>query len=160
MCTPRVTWQMSRWYSHSRQTLSSMSCVMFPIVVLMHSRNSGNVFGSGGTSRTMFTSHDFQRHYLNCKSASTPQSGTSHKTCLGGLGGNGSNAWTSAVSHEGRTSNAFKVTMKLQRFLFQMLVTSCILFSICENMVLQNSPIIYTHPVLYVTNKFIQNEWQ
>ena len=61
----------------------------------------------GISSRTMFTSHNFQRHYQNCDSASTPQSGTSHETCLGGFGGNGSIAWTSAVSHEGRTSNAF-----------------------------------------------------
>jgi len=30
------------------------------------------------------------------------------------------------VSHVGHTSNAFKVTMKLQTFLFQMVVTSCI----------------------------------
>ena len=30
------------------------------------------------------------------------------------------------VSHVGRTSNAVKVTMKLQTFLFQMVVTSCI----------------------------------
>jgi hypothetical protein len=30
MCAPRVTRQMSRRYSHSRQTLSSMSCVTFP----------------------------------------------------------------------------------------------------------------------------------
>ena len=57
------------------------------------------------------------------------------------------------MSHVGRTLNAFKVTMKLQTFLFQMVVTLCIsvivfLFSICENMVLQNPPIIYTHPVL------------
>ena len=43
---------------------------------------------------------------------------------LGGFGGNGSMVWTSAVSHVGRTSNAFKVTMKLQTFLFQMVVTS------------------------------------
>ena len=43
-----------------------------------------------------------------------------------GLGGNGSIAWTSAVSHVGRTSNAFKVTMKLQTFIFQMVATSCI----------------------------------
>jgi hypothetical protein len=35
-------------------------------------------------------------------------------------------AWTPAVSHVGRTSNAFKVTMKLQTFLFQMVVTWCI----------------------------------
>ena len=55
-----------------------------------------------------------------------PQSGTSHKICLRGFGGNGSIAWTSAVSQMGRTSNAFKVTMKLQTFLFQMVVTSCI----------------------------------
>jgi hypothetical protein len=65
-------------------------------------------------SRTMFTSHHFQRHYQNCESASTPQSGTSHKTCLRVSGGNRSIAWTSAVSHVERTSNAFKVTMKLQ----------------------------------------------
>ena len=39
---------------------------------------------------------------------------------------NWSIAWTSAVSHVGRKSNAFKVTMKLQTFLFQMVVTSCI----------------------------------
>ena len=43
-----------------------------------------------------------------------------------GFGANGSIALTSAVSHVGRTSNAFKVTMKLQTFLFQMVVTSCI----------------------------------
>jgi len=48
----------------------------------------------------------------------------SHKTCLEGFGGNESIAWTSAVSHVGRTSNAFKVTMKLQIFLFLMVVTS------------------------------------
>jgi len=42
------------------------------------------------------------------------------------FGGNGSIAWTSAVSHVGRTSNVFKVTMKVQTFLFQMVVTSCI----------------------------------
>ena len=75
---------------------------------------------------TIWKSNHFQRHYKNCESASTPQSGTSHKTCLRGFGGNGSIAWTSAVSHLGRTSNAFKVTMKLQTFLFQMAVTSCI----------------------------------
>ena len=57
---------------------------------------------------------------------STAQLGTSHKTCLWGFGGNWSIAWTSAVPHVGRTSNAFKVTMKLQTFLFQMVVTSCI----------------------------------
>ena len=74
----------------------------------------------------MFTSHHFQRHYQNCESTSTPQSGTSHKTCLRGFGGNGSIAWTSAVSHVGRTSNACKVAMKLQTFLFQMVVTLCI----------------------------------
>jgi hypothetical protein len=80
----------------------------------------------GVSSKIMFTSHHFQRHYQNCESASTPQSGTSHKTCLRGSGGSGSLTWTSAVSHVGRTSNAFKVTMKLQTFLFQMVVTLCI----------------------------------
>ena len=54
----------------------------------------------------MFTSRHFQRHYQNCESASTPQSGTSHKPCLRWFGGNGSIAWTSAVSHVGRTSIA------------------------------------------------------
>ena len=120
MCAPHVTWQTSRRYSHSRQTLSNVSCVMFPIAVLMRFRNSDSVFGSGGTFK------DFKRHYQNCESASTPQSGTSHKTCLRGFGGNGSIARTSAVSRVGRTSNTFKVTMKLQTFLFQMVVTSCI----------------------------------
>jgi len=80
----------------------------------------------GVSSRTMFTSHHSQRHYQNWDSASTLQSGTSQKTCLRGFGGNGSIAWTSALSHEGRTSNAFKVTMKLQTFPFQMVVTLCI----------------------------------
>ena len=80
----------------------------------------------GVSSRTIFMSHHFQRHYQNCKSASTPQSGMSHKTCLRGFGRNRSIAWTSAMSHEGRTSNTFKVTMKLQTFLFQMVETSCI----------------------------------
>ena len=78
------------------------------------------------SSRTMFTSHHFQRHYQNCESASTPQSATSHKTCLRGFGGNGSIAWTSTVSHVGRTLIAFKVAMKLQTFFFQMVVTSSI----------------------------------
>ena len=80
----------------------------------------------GVSSRTMFTFHRIQKHCQNCERTSTPQSGTSHKTCLGGFGRNGSIVWTSAVSHMGRTSNAFKVTMKLQTFLFQMVVTSCI----------------------------------
>ena len=86
------------------------------------------------SSRTMFTSNHVQRHYQNCESASTPQSGKAHKTCLRGFGWNGSIAWTSAVSHVGRTSNAFKVTMKLQTCPFQM--------------VLQNPLIICTHPVI------------
>ena len=36
----------------------------------------------GVSSRTMFTSHHFQRHYLNCESAWILQWGTSHRTCL------------------------------------------------------------------------------
>ena len=80
----------------------------------------------GVSSRTMFTSRHFQRHYRNCGRASKPQSGMSHKTCSRGFGGNGSIAWASAVSHVGRTLNAFKVTMKLQTVLFRMVVTSCI----------------------------------
>jgi hypothetical protein len=51
---------------------------------------------------------------------------THHQVYRKLFGGNGSIAWTSAVSYVGRTSNAFKVTMKLQTFLFQMVVTSCI----------------------------------
>ena len=46
---PRVTRQMPRRYSHSRQTLSSMSYVTFQIAVLMCSHSSGCVFGSGET---------------------------------------------------------------------------------------------------------------
>jgi len=102
----------------------------------------------GVSSWTMFTSHHFQRHYQNCDSASTPQSGTSHKTSLGGFGGKGSIAWTPAVSHVGRTSNAFNVTMKLQTFLFQMLVTSCISVQYLWKYGFAIPPIIYTHPVL------------
>ena len=54
------------------------------------------------------------------------QLGTSHETCLRGFGRNGSITCTSAVSHVGRTLYAFKVTMKLQTFLIQMVVISCI----------------------------------
>jgi hypothetical protein len=100
-------------------------------------------FGQGQCLRPI-TSKDTTRIG---ESASTPQSGTSHKTCLRGFGGNGSIAWTSAVSHVGRTSNAFKVTMKLQTFLFQMVVHQMVhhvfLFSTCENMVLQNTLILF-----------------
>ena len=39
----------------------------------------------GVSSRTMFTSHHFQRHYRNSESPSTQQSGTSHQTCLRGF---------------------------------------------------------------------------
>jgi hypothetical protein len=45
------------------------------------------------------------------------------------------------------------VTMKLQTFPFQMVVTSFFLFNICENMVLQNTPIIYMHSVLALVSK-------
>ena len=45
---------------------------------------------------------------------------------LRGFEGDGSIDCTSAVSHVGRTSSAFKVTMKLQTFLFKMVVTSYI----------------------------------
>ena len=101
----------------------------------------------------MFTSHHFQRHYQNCESPSTPQSGKSHKTCLRGFGGTGSIAWTSGVSHVGCTSNAFKVTMKLQTFLFQMVVTSCISvqfssvqFAVC----LTTGPKLLPKPALHI----------
>jgi hypothetical protein len=54
-----------------------------------------NAFDVRPTCNTadVLTSRQFQRHYQNCESASTPQSGTSHKTCLRGFGGNGSIAW-------------------------------------------------------------------
>ena len=104
--------------SHGQHLLHLATPVTRPDIVCISS--------CGVSSRTMFMSHHFQRHYQNCESASTTQSGTSHKTCLRGFGGNGSIAWTSAVSHVGRTSNAFKDTMKLQTFLFQKVVTSCI----------------------------------
>jgi len=63
-------------------------------------------------------------------SLTKPHRKKSHTIKSGDRGGQvqkvlcGSMAWTSAVSHEGCTSNAFKVTMKLQAFLFQMIVTS------------------------------------
>jgi hypothetical protein len=95
--------------------------------VLKFARCNSFVISSCGVSlRTTFTSHHFQRHYQNCESASTPHLETSHKTCLRGFGRNGSIAWTYAVSHVGRTSNAFKFTIRLQKFLFQMVVKSCI----------------------------------
>ena len=59
-------------------------------------------------------------------SKNTTRIARAHQHRLRGFGGNGSIAWTSAVSQVGRTSNAFKVTMKLQTFLSQMVVTSCI----------------------------------
>jgi hypothetical protein len=43
------------------------------------------------------------------------------------------------------------VTMKLQTFLFQMVLSACILFNICENTVLQNTTIVYMHPVVHVS---------
>jgi hypothetical protein len=46
------------------------------------------IYFCGVSSRTMFTSHHFQRHYQNCGNASTPQLGTSHNTCWRGFGGN------------------------------------------------------------------------
>jgi hypothetical protein len=55
--------------------------------------------------------------------------------------------WTSAVSHVEGTSNALEVAIKPQTFLFQMVITSCISVHFCENMVFQNPPIFYTHPV-------------
>jgi hypothetical protein len=63
---------------------------------------------------------------LNCEDASTMPSRMSQKTCLRGFGENGSTGWTSVASHVVRTSNAFKVITKLQTFLFQMPVVSCI----------------------------------
>jgi hypothetical protein len=93
---------------------------------LEHGQLQTVISSCGFLSRIVFTSHHFPRHYQNCENASTLQSGTSRKTRLRGFGGNGRIAWTPAMSHVGRTSNAFKVTMKLQTLLFQMLVTSCI----------------------------------
>ena len=91
------------------------------------------------------------------ESTSTQQLGTSHKTCLRGFGRNGSIGWTSAVSHVGRTSNVVKVTMKLQTFLFQMVVTACIYVQYLRIYVFQNPPIIYRHPVLNGKRLFCGN---
>ena len=52
------------------------------------------------------------------------------------------------MSHVGRTSNAFKVTMKLQTFLFQMVVTSCISVQYLWKYGFANPLIIYTHRVV------------
>jgi hypothetical protein len=49
-----------------------------------------NIFTNTEQKYMIRTSRQFQRHYQNCESASTPQSGTSHKTCLRGFGRNGS----------------------------------------------------------------------
>ena len=68
-------------------------------------------------------------------------------------GGNGSIAWTSAVSHVGRTSNAFKVTMKLQTFLIQVVVTSYISAQyLRKNGFAKSSDNLYT-PCIY--NSFV-----
>ena len=101
------------------------------------------------SSSTFLTSHHFQRHYENCESASISQSGTSHKTCLRGFGGNGCIARTSAVSHEGRPSIAFKVSMKLQTFLFQMIVTSCISVQYLWKYGFTNSDNLYSSCIFY-----------
>jgi hypothetical protein len=45
------------------------------------------------------------------------------KVVWGGFGGTGIIVWTSVVSHVGRTAKVFKVTVNLQTFLFQMVVT-------------------------------------
>jgi len=67
---------------------------------------------------------------------------------LRGFGGNGSIAWTSAVSHVGRTSNAFKVAMKLQHI---PLSNGSNIMHFCSVFVkiwfCKNPPIIYTQPV-------------
>ncbi|KAJ4440499.1 hypothetical protein ANN_08640 [Periplaneta americana] len=61
------------------------------------------------TSLLLFPCLGFrQGHCRNYKSASTPLSGASHKTFLTEFGVSRSTAWTSAVPHVGRTSNAFK----------------------------------------------------
>ena len=65
MCAPRVTRQMSRRYSHSRQILSSMSCVTFQIAVLMRSCNSGSVFGNGGTKNCPWRNPKGRNHTMS-----------------------------------------------------------------------------------------------
>jgi len=118
MCTLCVTRHMSRRYSHSCQTLSSMSCVTFPIAVC-------DFFLWGFVKDNVYIP-PLPKTLPKLRERINTTIGTSHKTCFRGFGRNGSIAWTSSVSHGGQTSNAFKVTMKLQTFIFQMVVTSCI----------------------------------
>jgi hypothetical protein len=68
----------------------------------------------------------FRRRFRNCEDSSAIPSRMSQKTWLRGFGENESSTWTSAASHVVRTSNALKVITKLQTFLFQMPVVSCI----------------------------------
>jgi len=165
-----------KWYSllptyfiYWRMNISNMECHIENVqdgyklsedfVTLGHQTWQCVISSCGVSSRTIFTSHHFQRHYQNGESASTPQSGRSHETCLGGFGGNGNIVWTSAVSHVGRTSNAFKVTMKLQTFLFQMVVNIMYFSSVFVKIkVLQNPPIIYTHPVVSLIKMISTNK--
>jgi hypothetical protein len=80
----------------------------------------------GFVKDNVYSPPHFRRRFRNCEDASTMPSRMSQKTCLRGFGENGSTAWTPAASHVVRTSNAFKVITKLQTFLFQMPVVSCI----------------------------------
>lgn len=73
-----------------------------------------------------FMSLHFQRCCWNYGGASTPASETQYKTCSRRFGQIGSTAWTSAVSDVRRTSILFKVFMKLQIFIFQIVIIPCI----------------------------------
>jgi len=103
----------------------------------------------GVSSKTKFTSHHFQRQYQNCESGNVTQD------MFERVWRNGCIAWTSAVSHEGRASNAFKANMKLQTFLFQMVVTSCISVQyLWKYGFAKSSDNLYEPYTLYSTNKY------
>jgi hypothetical protein len=70
-------------------------------------------------------------------------------------------AWCNCCGGSTRVSTAIWTSwslMKLQTFVFQMIVTSCISVSICENTVLQNTLIIYTHSLYCNLHQDLQNE--
>jgi len=91
-----------------------------------------DLFLWGFSSRTVFTSHHFQRHCQNCESASTPQSGTSYKTCLRGV-------WREWEYRPDicRVTRGAHIGSKIMCF--------CSVF--VKIWFLQNSPTIYTHPI-------------
>ena len=86
--------------------------------VLMRSRNSGSVFGVEGRKHCPWRNSKGRNH-THCQVWWPGWPSAECVRCT-------TNTSTWQVSHERRTSNTFMVTMKLQTFLFQMVVTSCI----------------------------------